>query len=65
MICLERLVGRAFSLPFNVVPSVEMARYMASNLVKAAVFLVPYTFSMTDKLTLEMTSSAKWREDRQ
>ena len=61
MICLERLDGRAFSLPFNVVPSVEMARYMASNLVTAAVFFVPYIFSMTDKLTLEMMSSAKWR----
>jgi len=62
MICLERLDGRAFSLPYNVVPSVEMARYMASNLATAVFFLVPYVFSITDRLTLEMMSSVRWRE---
>ena len=54
MICLERLDGRALSLPFNVVPSIEMAREMVSSLVTALFFLGPYTVSIADKLSAEL-----------
>jgi len=54
MICLERLDGRAFSLPFNVVPSLEMSRQMASTIITAVVFLGPFLISITEKLSQEL-----------
>ena len=53
MICLERLDGRAFSLPFNIIPSVDLSRTMASNVATACLFLGPYLLSIYDKLTSE------------
>ena len=54
MICLERLDGRALSLPFNVVPSIEMSRAMMSSSLTVLAFLGPYIISIGDKLTAEM-----------
>jgi len=54
MICLERLDGRALSLPFNVVPSIEMSRSMMSSSLTVLAFLGPYIISFGDKLTPEM-----------
>jgi len=58
MICLERLDGRAFSLPFQVVPNVEMSRRMASSVMTGAALLLPYLLSITDKLTSEILCNA-------
>jgi len=54
LICLERLDGRAHSLPMNFVPSVEMSLSMWSSLITACTFLMPYVLSVTDKMTLEL-----------
>jgi len=54
MICLERLDGRAFGLPFNVIPSVEMSRRLFSNLATVLVLLAPYLVSIGDKLSFEL-----------
>jgi len=51
MICLERLDGRAFSLPFDVIPSLEMSRAMFSSCLTAIVVLAPYLMSVWDKIT--------------
>lgn len=54
MICLERLDGRAFSLPFNLVPSVEMARKLVSSFLTVCVFLGPFMVNVRDKLSAEL-----------
>ena len=54
MICLERLDGRAFSLPFNLVPSVDMSRALASNAIAGCLFLGPYMISIYGQLTSEL-----------
>jgi len=54
MICLERLDGRAFSLPFDIVPSVEMSRRIFSNSCTVSVFLAPFLFQIMDKLSGEL-----------
>ena len=54
MICLERLDGRAFSLPFNLIPSLDMSRALASNFVAALLFLGPYLVSISGQLTSEL-----------
>ena len=54
MICLERLDGRAFSLPANVIPSIELSRSMVSNVLAGCLFLGPYLASISDKLTSEL-----------
>ena len=43
MICLERLGGRALSLPFDLIPSLEMSKTMIGNMVTGALILGPYT----------------------
>ncbi len=53
MICLERLDGRAFSLPLNIIPSVDMSRSALSNFIAALLFLGPYLLSIYDQLTSE------------
>ena len=55
MICLERLDGRAYGLPFDFIPSVESTRKMASSLITAAMFIGPYLLSISDKLSSEIT----------
>ncbi len=54
MICLERLDGRAFSLPFNLIPSLDMSRALASNFIAALLFLGPYLLSISGQLTSEL-----------
>jgi hypothetical protein len=54
MICLERLDGRAFSLPFNVIPSIELSRSMVSNTIAGCLFLGPYLASISHKLSSEL-----------
>jgi len=54
MICLERLDGRAFGLPMNIIPSVEMARRLTGNAATAFILLMPYLLSITDKLSSEL-----------
>ena len=60
MICLERLDGRAFTMPFNVIPSIELSRTMASNVITACLFLGPYLLSISDKLTSELLCSRNY-----
>jgi hypothetical protein len=54
MLCLERLDGRAFSMPFNVIPSVEMSRKLLGTLGTALVILGPYVLSIRQHLTMEL-----------
>ena len=54
MICLERLDGRAFSLPFNIIPSLDMSRSLASNFIASLLFLGPYLVSIRGQLTSEI-----------
>ena len=54
MLCLERLDGRAFSLPFNIVPSPDMARSLASGMATAMVFLGPFVLSISERLSQEL-----------
>ena len=60
MICLERLDGRAFSLPQNIVPSVEMGRRAASNLLTAMVFIFPYLLSIRHRITADVFDTTSW-----
>jgi len=53
-ICLERLDGRAFSLPMNIVPSLEMSRKLLGNVVTALFFLGPYLMSIYSSLSAEL-----------
>jgi len=59
MICVERLDGRAYSLPFNIVPSVEMSRQLFSNAFAFIVFLAPYLVSIKGKLSSELMCPAE------
>ena len=61
LICLERLDGRAHSLPMNLVPSVEMSRSLGSSLITACTFLMPLLMSVTDKLSSELLCSEDTR----
>jgi hypothetical protein len=54
LICLERLDGRAFSLPAGLVPSVEMSRQLASSVLTGCVILAPYLLSIFHKLSAEV-----------
>ena len=54
MVCLERLDGRAFSLPFNVIPNLDMSRRLLSNIITAIVLLAPYLLSVSDMITSEL-----------
>ena len=54
MICLERLDGRAITLPAGIIPSVEMSRQIMNTVFTACVFLGPYLLAIADKLSLEM-----------
>ena len=54
MLCLERLDGRAFSLPGNIVPSNEMGRKLVSTAFTACLFLGPFVISIADKLSQEL-----------
>ena len=54
MICLERLDGRAFSLPFNVVPSVDLARGAVRGSLTFMFFLFPYMLSIGDRMSSEL-----------
>ena len=54
MICLERLDGRAFQLPFNLIPSLDMSRSLVSNFIAALLFLGPYLLSISGQLTSEL-----------
>ena len=54
MICLERLDGRAFSLPLNVVPSIDMSRKIASNVVAVTAFLGPYLLTIVNQMSGEV-----------
>ncbi len=58
MICLERLDGRAFSLPLNLIPSIDMSRSMTNNLLAALLFLGPYLASISSQLTSELVCPA-------
>ncbi len=58
MICLERLDGRAFSLPFNLIPSIEMSRAMVSNIAAVSIFLGPYLISISSQLSAELVCPA-------
>ena len=54
MVCLERLDGRAFSLPFNLIPSVDMSRSMVNSIVACCLFLGPYLISIYSQLSAEL-----------
>ncbi|GMI32478.1 hypothetical protein TeGR_g15160 [Tetraparma gracilis] len=60
MICLERLDGRAFGLPLNLIPSVDMSRKLASNVIAAIVMLFPYLLSIQDKMSAELVVLSKY-----
>jgi len=53
MICLERLDGRALSLPFDLIPSLEMSKTMVGNMVTGALLLGPYLLSIWGELSSE------------
>ena len=54
MICIERLDGRAVSLPGGIPATCEMSRAMLSSLATACIVLGPYLISIWDKLTSEL-----------
>ena len=54
MVCLERLDGRAFSLPANLIPSIDMSRAMATNFIASLLFVGPYLLSIYGQLTSEL-----------
>ena len=53
MICLERLDGRALSLPYEIIPSLDMSKGLFSSVMTGAVFLGPYLISIWDELNAE------------
>jgi len=53
MICLERLDGRALSLPFDLIPSLEMSKTMVGNMMTGALLLGPYLLSIWGELSSE------------
>ena len=55
LICLERLDGRAFSICFGIIPSVEFSRTLASQVATAILFLGPYLYSVKNKLSIELS----------
>jgi len=57
MICLERLDGRAFSLPFELIPTIEMSRRLARSFVSVAIILGPYLVNILPKLSGEFLCS--------
>ena len=54
MICIERLDGRALSLPGGIPASVEMGRHMLSSLITVCIVLGPYLISIWDKLSSQV-----------
>ena len=54
MICIERLDGRAVSLPGGIPATVEMSRHMVSTLATACVVLGPYLISIWSQLSSEL-----------
>jgi len=59
MICLERLDGRAYAMPFDFIPSVDASRKMMSGGFTAVVFIAPFLFSVFDQLSSEMVCPGK------
>jgi len=51
MICLERLDGRALTLPGDVIPSLDLTRAMLSSMVTGMVLLGPYLLTIWNHLS--------------
>jgi hypothetical protein len=52
--CLEMLDGRAFVLAFDVIPTVEMSRKLASLMISLFLLILPYLLSVSDRMTKEL-----------
>ncbi len=60
MICLERLDGRAFTISFGIIPSVELSRTLVSQVATACLFLGPYLYSVRNKLSVELACPSNY-----
>ena len=59
MICIERLDGRAVSLPGGLPATVEMSRQMLGSFFTVCIVLAPYLVSIWSKLSSELLCQAE------
>ena len=61
---LCRLDGRAFSLPFDIIPDVAMSRKMVANVFTVLVVLGPYLFTLSHLMSGEYLCPSRedWAE---
>ena len=62
MVCLERLDGRALSLPFDLIPELSTSKNMISGMATGLLFLGPFLLSIANDLTAEYLCRNEYAE---